>query len=210
MSKPKEIAALNSRLRKVEKGENTNVFPIMETDEIDTDLESETGFIDMEENTPVSQSMAIYTPVLPVGGAGTSSDSDPEAAESHHDRSKRPAHPPITPDPDTRAALSTRGWSSEHQQSSVTDPHRLRQEGHRNIFKPDPESGEDPATGHQESFTQYPEVEDSWSPHTVPVPLEIRRLGPPPEVTGPRQAARRAIDDLWSQLTEQRRTRRNK
>ena len=44
--------------------------------------------------------------------------------------------------------------------------------------------------------THGSETGGSWEPHVVPLPLELCRLGPPPEICGPRQAASRAIADL--------------
>ena len=108
-------------LRKVEKGENTNVLPVVETDNLDTDLESETGLIDIEENIPVSQNMTGYIPNLPVEGAGVLSDSDPDAAEDPHDRSRHQAPPPTAPDPDTGVDPGTQDWSLERRRSSHPD-----------------------------------------------------------------------------------------
>ena len=92
------------------------------------------------------------------------------------------------------------------QSSSTEEP-----DGIMNRFKPDPEQHRAwDAESPLDPDTHDPEPGGSWEPHVVPLPLELRHLGPPPEISGPRQAASRAIADLRTQLAEQRQPRRPK
>lgn len=55
------------------------------------------------------------------------------------------------------------------------------------------------------------DVEDAWAPHVVPVPLALRRLGPPRSpLTGPRVAAGRAVEAVRVQLAAHTRRRLTK
>ena len=49
MQKPKEITALNSRLRKIHNRMNNNALLVLGTNELDTDMEIETGLLDIND-----------------------------------------------------------------------------------------------------------------------------------------------------------------
>ena len=59
MQKPKEITALNSRLRK-KNMTNNNPLPVLGKDKLDTDVESETGLLDITDvphNSPAGRNL---------------------------------------------------------------------------------------------------------------------------------------------------------
>ena len=88
MQKPKEITALNSRLRKIHNMTNNNALPVLGTDELDTDVESETGLLDINDVPHNSPAGRTLVPTLPVGSAEVEmvefSNSDPEAVVVLH------------------------------------------------------------------------------------------------------------------------------
>lgn len=117
----------------------------------------------------------------------------------------QPAHHPARP------ATRLLACSTATHLAQTDSPDNSREEGQGALFKPDPEQ---PGTVDAEHLVDPvphgPEAGGSWEPHVVPFPLELRRLGPPPEISGPCQATSRAIADLWNQLAEQSRPRRPK
>ena len=120
MQKPKEITALNSRLRKIHSRTNNNALPVLGADELETDVESETGLLDINDVPP--HSFDGHTHTLPVGTAEGEtvelSDSETEAVVVSSNR-WLPTSPTVT---------------CPVQASSTEEP-----DGIMNRFKPDPE-----------------------------------------------------------------------
>ena len=189
LSRPREISALNSRLKRVPDYKSNNLIPSNETEDVESDVESENGIVDVD-ISKLDKHLSKYsfmTGSLPV-------DSDSEVEELFEN--------------------STWTDSGPTEGGPQGGPHK---ETSGVAFKPDPEDSPSIAPDPSDipDVPDYPDPRDApdlldspegtWD-QSIPVPLEVRRLGPPPSVPpGPRSAASRAMDELARQLRSSRR-----
>ena len=213
MSRPREISALNSRLKRLPNYDKNMDSSTPLSDGVDSDVESENGIVDV---TNYDSQRRSNTYSFMTGGLPVHSDSEEDgliagSAESPHQGSaglyrgrtspgltgalpisSGPEGPVVKPDPEGSTSL---------------DPDAPDR------YSPDISGRETPDVPDGSDLPGDPDVSDepdnvapaAWD-RSVPVPLEVRRLGPAPAApTGPRSAAAKAMDELARQLRSKRR-----
>lgn len=201
MDPPKEISALNSRLRRMAGAEESAIIPIIEGpgSVVESDIESETGIIDILD---IEIENRGQLPGLPAGIR--SATSRPDSPGSSLSASSADLEDPLAEPHEYGPHVDPR----EHRVSDSIAPSVRRE-----LVVKSETTDTVPSSDGMVPQTMEPTMvnTDPWSPTGLPVPLAVRRLGTPPDpLPSRRPAAEQALARLGDQLAAYRRPRKPK